>query len=101
MPCWFARDVTEAMLVVKNKSISLLWELNSIFMSILREKIFIVSTLNMVALSRGCKPRLGEILSFLAQYFFAFAFSLVQNLVLIPNKNSWFKNQNKFPCMTD
>ena len=30
--CWFARDVTAAMLVVKNKSISLLWELNSIFM---------------------------------------------------------------------
>ena len=30
--CSFARDVTAAMLVVKNKSISLLWELNSIFM---------------------------------------------------------------------
>ena len=30
--CWFAGDVTAAMLVVKNKSISLLWELNSIFM---------------------------------------------------------------------
>ena len=29
---WFARDVTAAMLVVKNKSISLLWELNSVFM---------------------------------------------------------------------
>ena len=29
--CWFARDVTAAMVVVKNKSISLLWELNSIF----------------------------------------------------------------------
>ena len=29
---WFASDVTAAMLVVKNKSISLLWELNSIFM---------------------------------------------------------------------
>ena len=28
---WFARDVTAAMLVVKNKSISHLWELNSIF----------------------------------------------------------------------
>ena len=35
---WFARDVTVAMLVVKNKSISLLWELNSIFMEILWEK---------------------------------------------------------------
>ena len=30
--CWFARGVTAAMLVVKNKNISLLWELNSIFM---------------------------------------------------------------------
>ena len=30
--CWFVRDVTAAMLVIKNKSISLLWDLNSIFM---------------------------------------------------------------------
>ena len=30
--CWFVHDVTAAMLVVKNKRISLLWELNSIFM---------------------------------------------------------------------
>ena len=30
--CWFARDVTAAMVAVKNKSILLLWELNSIFM---------------------------------------------------------------------
>ena len=30
--CWFARDDTAAMLVVKNKSISLLRELNSVFM---------------------------------------------------------------------
>ena len=30
--CWFVRDVTAAMLVVKSKSISLSWELNSIFM---------------------------------------------------------------------
>ena len=30
--CWFARDVTTAMLVVKNESISVLWELNYIFM---------------------------------------------------------------------
>ena len=29
--CWIARDVTSAMLVAKNKSISLFWELNSIF----------------------------------------------------------------------
>ena len=30
--CWFACDVMAAMLVVKNKCISLLWELDSIFM---------------------------------------------------------------------
>ena len=29
--CWIARDVTSDMLVDKNKSISLFWELNSIF----------------------------------------------------------------------
>ena len=28
---WFARDITAAMLVVRNKSISPLWKLNSIF----------------------------------------------------------------------
>ena len=38
---WFAHDVTAAMLVVKNKSIFLLWELNSIFMLICREKILL------------------------------------------------------------
>ena len=32
--CWFARDVTAAMLVVKNKRISLLWELNSIYFQV-------------------------------------------------------------------
>ena len=37
--CSFARDVTAAMLVVKNKTVSLRWELNSIFMQILRNKI--------------------------------------------------------------
>ena len=30
--CWFARDITAAMLMVENKSISLLWELNAIFL---------------------------------------------------------------------
>ena len=39
--CWFARDVRAAMLVIKDKSISLLWELNSIFKLILREKILL------------------------------------------------------------
>ena len=38
MNCWFACDITAALLVVKNKSIALLWELNSIFMQILRGK---------------------------------------------------------------
>ena len=28
--CWFANDVKEALLVVKNKCISLLWELDAI-----------------------------------------------------------------------
>ena len=32
--CWFSSDVTAAMLVVKNKSISLRWEMNSILMQI-------------------------------------------------------------------
>ena len=39
--CWSAGDVTTAMLAVKNKSISLLWELNSIFISVLREKVLL------------------------------------------------------------
>ena len=38
--CWFARDVTAAMLVVKNKSISLLWELNSVFIFFFEEIFF-------------------------------------------------------------
>ena len=37
--CWIARDVMAAMLVVKNNSLSLRWELNFIFMQILRQKI--------------------------------------------------------------
>ena len=37
--CRFARDVTAAMLLVKNKSISLLWEINSIFMYMFRKKL--------------------------------------------------------------
>ena len=32
--CWFASDVTAATLVVKNKSISPRWEMNSILMQI-------------------------------------------------------------------
>ena len=49
---WFARDVTAAILVVKNKSISLRWELYSIFMYMLREKLIsVLLTANMAALS--------------------------------------------------
>ena len=32
-----ARDVTAAMLVIKNKNVSLLWELNTTFMEILQK----------------------------------------------------------------
>ena len=39
--CSFAHDVTAVMLVVKNKSISLHWELNSIFMYIFRAKFLL------------------------------------------------------------
>ena len=39
--CWFASDVTAAMLVVKNKSISLRWEMNSILMQILQKNILL------------------------------------------------------------
>ena len=39
MYCLIARDVMAAMLVVKNNSLSLRWELNFIFMQILRKKI--------------------------------------------------------------
>ena len=38
--CWFASDVTAAMLVVKNKSISLRWEMNSILMQISQKNFF-------------------------------------------------------------
>ena len=38
--CWCARDVTAATLMVKNESISLLRELNSIFIYIFRAKNF-------------------------------------------------------------
>ena len=44
-PTWvttFASDVTAAMLVVKNKRVSLRWEMNSIFMQILQKKFFCI-----------------------------------------------------------
>ena len=55
--CWFASDVTAAMLGVKNKSVSFRWEMNSILMQILPKISFV---LTMAALSRGCKPRLAH-----------------------------------------
>ena len=56
--CWFACDVTAAMLMVKNKSISLVWEQNSIFMYIIQEKIYCIDSQHgCLQLSHGCKPR--------------------------------------------
>ena len=55
-----ARDVTAAMLVVKNENISLLWEL-SIFMYVhvnSSRKNSVVLTPNMAALSRGANQEL-------------------------------------------
>ena len=56
--CWFARDVTAAMLVVKKKSTSLLGELESYFHVNFSRKKSIVLTPNMAALSRGWKSRI-------------------------------------------
>ena len=56
--CWFACDVTAAMLMVKNKSISLVWEQNSLFMYIIQEKIYCIDSQHgRLQLSHGCKPR--------------------------------------------
>ena len=41
--CWFASDVTAAMLVVKNKRVSLRWEMNSILMQILQKNFFCIN----------------------------------------------------------
>ena len=40
--CWFASDVTTAMLVVKINSISLRWEMNSILMQIYQKSLFCI-----------------------------------------------------------
>ena len=60
--CWFARDdVTVVCWRSKTKSVSLLWELNSIFMYILRKKICCIDhrhNTNMAALWPSCKPRM-------------------------------------------
>ena len=58
--CWFACDVTAAMLLVKNKSISLLWLGTKLYFHVnTSRKNSIVLDPNMAALSRGCKPRIG------------------------------------------
>ena len=49
---WFAPDVTATMLVVRDNGISLLEELNSIFVEILRKQFFLITT-NIAALSGG------------------------------------------------
>ena len=41
--CRFASDVTAAMLVVKNKRVSLRWEMNSILMQILQKNFFCIN----------------------------------------------------------
>ena len=42
---WFmiARDVTAAMLVIKNKNVSLLWELNTTFMKIIQKIVHCIN----------------------------------------------------------
>lgn len=42
--CWFAGDVMASLLMVKNKIISLLLQLNSIFMQILRKKFYCIDS---------------------------------------------------------
>ena len=43
--CWFARDVTIAMLMVKNQGIFLHWELKSNFLQILRKNLIVFTTM--------------------------------------------------------
>jgi len=50
--CWFAGNFMAAMLVVEDKSISLLWQLKSIFMKILGKEFYCITT-NLATLSRG------------------------------------------------
>ena len=48
-------------MVIKNKSVSLLWELNSNFSGKFFKKLFIVLTIIMAVFSRGCHPRIAHI----------------------------------------
>ena len=55
--------------IVIPSPISLLWELNSIFMLILRNKILLYRTPNMAAWSRGCKACISSIVVFCQAVF--------------------------------
>ena len=59
MYCSFARDVTAAMLVVKNQKHIYPLGTKLYFHVNFSRKISIVLTPNMAVLSRGCKPRIG------------------------------------------
>ena len=60
--CWFSTDVTAAVFVEKNKRVSFRWEIDPFFKQILRKKNCIVLSINMAALSCGCKPRMTTVL---------------------------------------
>ena len=60
--CWFSTDVTAAIFVEKNKRVSFRWEIDPFFKQILRKKNCIVLSINMAALSCGCKPRMTTVL---------------------------------------
>lgn len=55
--CWFAHVVTEARLVIKNKSV-LLWDLNSISSELFKLIVYCIDT-KKTALSRCCRPRIA------------------------------------------
>ena len=73
-----AVSAKRSMLGVKNKSVSFRWELNSIFMQILRKKKCIVLTTNMAVLLRGCKPRIRYIKVTISKRLFLLGQSLFQ-----------------------
>ena len=56
--CWFARDITAAMLVGKNKSISLIWGNKLHFYVNSSRKNSVILTTSMAVLSDGCEPRM-------------------------------------------
>ena len=60
--CWFSTDVTAAVFVEKNKRVSFRWEIDPFFKQILQKKNCIVLSINMAALSCGCKPRMTTVL---------------------------------------